>query len=146
MLAKQGISPEDYAAGICDIAEVPPLARAHHGSVSKEQRTLIEEALKGGTLRCVVATSSLELGIDMVRGPRGSGGGASIGCLRTAARGRAGHRVGEISRGFFYPKHRGDLLGATVTLAGMRSGTLEPLAIPTNPWTYSRSRPSPPVR
>ena len=48
ILAKQGISPEDYAAGICDIAEVPPLARAHHGSVSKEQRTLIEEALKGG--------------------------------------------------------------------------------------------------
>lgn len=65
VLAKQGISPEDYAAGISDIAEVPPLARAHHGSVSKEQRTLIEEALKGGTLRCVVATSSLELGIDM---------------------------------------------------------------------------------
>ena len=58
VLAKQGISPEDYAAGICDITEVPPLARAHHGSVSKEQRTLIEEALKGGTLRCVVATSS----------------------------------------------------------------------------------------
>ena len=60
VLAKQGISPEDYAAGISDVTEVPPLARAHHGSVSKEQRTLIEEALKGGTLRCVVATSSLE--------------------------------------------------------------------------------------
>lgn len=134
VLAKQGISPEDYAAGICDIAEVPPLARAHHGSVSKEQRTLIEEALKGGTLRCVVATSSLELGIDMghvdlviqVASP------PSVASALQRV-GRAGHRVGEISRGFFYPKHRGDLLGATVTLAGMRSGTLEPLAIPTNP-------------
>ena len=61
--------------------------------------------------------------------------------------GRAGHRVGEISRGFFYPKHRGDLLGATVTLAGMRSGTLEPLAIPPNPLGRTRaSRPSPPAR
>lgn len=134
VLTKQGIDPEDYAAGISDIAEVPPLARAHHGSVSKEQRTLIEESLKGGTLRCVVATSSLELGIDMghvdlviqVASP------PSVASALQRV-GRAGHRVGEISRGFFYPKHRGDLLGATVTLAGMRSGTLEPLAIPTNP-------------
>ena len=134
VLAKQGISPEDYAAGICDIAEVPPLARAHHGSVSKEQRTLIEEALKGGTLRCVVATSSLELGIDMGHVDLVIQVAAPPSVASALQRvGRAGHRVGEISRGFFYPKHRGDLLGATVTLAGMRSGTLEPLAIPTNP-------------
>ena len=134
ILAKQGISPEDYAAGICDIAEVPPLARAHHGSVSKEQRTLIEEALKGGTLRCVVATSSLELGIDMGHVDLVVQVAAPPSVASALQRvGRAGHRVGEISRGFFYPKHRGDLLGATVTLAGMRSGTLEPLAIPTNP-------------
>lgn len=134
ILAKQGISPEDYAAGICDIAEVPPLARAHHGSVSKEQRTLIEEALKGGTLRCVVATSSLELGIDMGHVDLVIQVAAPPSVASALQRvGRAGHRVGEISRGFFYPKHRGDLLGATVTLAGMRSGTLEPLAIPTNP-------------
>ena len=134
VLAKQGISPEDYAAGICDIAEVPPLARAHHGSVSKEQRTLIEEALKGGTLRCVVATSSLELGIDMGHVDLVVQVAAPPSVASALQRvGRAGHRVGEISRGFFYPKHRGDLLGATVTLAGMRSGTLEPLAIPTNP-------------
>lgn len=133
-LAQQGISPEDYAAGICDIAEVPPLARAHHGSVSKEQRTLIEEALKGGTLRCVVATSSLELGIDMGHVDLVIQVAAPPSVASALQRvGRAGHRVGEISRGFFYPKHRGDLLGATVTLAGMRSGTLEPLAIPTNP-------------
>ena len=134
VLAKQGISPEDYAAGICDIAEVPPLARAHHGSVSKEQRTLIEEALKGGTLRCVVATSSLELGIDMGHVDLVIQVAAPTSVASALQRvGRAGHRVGEISRGFFYPKHRGDLLGATVTLAGMRSGTLEPLAIPANP-------------
>ena len=134
ILAKQGISPEDYAAGISDIAEVPPLARAHHGSVSKEQRTLIEEALKGGTLRCVVATSSLELGIDMGHVDLVVQVAAPPSVASALQRvGRAGHRVGEISRGFFYPKHRGDLLGATVTLAGMRSGTLEPLAIPTNP-------------
>ena len=134
VLAKQGISPEDYAAGISDIAEVQPLARAHHGSVSKEQRTLIEEALKGGTLRCVVATSSLELGIDMGHVDLVIQVAAPPSVASALQRvGRAGHRVGEISRGFFYPKHRGDLLGATVTLAGMRSGTLEPLAIPTNP-------------
>ena len=134
VLAKQGISPEDYAAGICDITEVPPLARAHHGSVSKEQRTLIEEALKGGTLRCVVATSSLELGIDMGHVDLVIQVAAPPSVASALQRvGRAGHRVGEISRGFFYPKHRGDLLGATVTLAGMRSGTLEPLTIPTNP-------------
>ncbi|WP_315297155.1 DEAD/DEAH box helicase, partial [Rothia mucilaginosa] len=134
VLAKQGIDPEDYAAGISDITEVPPLARAHHGSVSKEQRTLIEEALKGGTLRCVVATSSLELGIDMGHVDLVIQVAAPPSVASALQRvGRAGHRVGEISRGFFYPKHRGDLLGATVTLAGMRSGTLEPLAIPTNP-------------
>lgn len=134
VLAKQRINPEDYAAGICDITEVPPLARAHHGSVSKEQRTLIEEALKGGTLRCVVATSSLELGIDMGHVDLVIQVAAPPSVASTLQRvGRAGHRVGEISRGFFYPKHRGDLLGATVTLAGMRSGTLEPLTIPTNP-------------
>ena len=134
VLAKQGIDPEDYATGIGDIAEVPPLARAHHGSVSKEQRTLIEEALKGGTLRCVVATSSLELGIDMGHVDLVIQVAAPPSVASALQRvGRAGHRVGEISRGFFYPKHRGDLLGATVTLAGMRSGTLEPLAIPANP-------------
>lgn len=134
VLTQRGIDPEDYVAGICDIAEVPPLARAHHGSVSKEQRTLIEEALKGGTLRCVVATSSLELGIDMGHVDLVIQVAAPPSVASALQRvGRAGHRVGEISRGFFYPKHRGDLLGATVTLAGMRSGTLEPLAVPTNP-------------
>ena len=135
-LARRGIDPEEYAAqtDVNSPEAVPPLARAHHGSVSKEQRTLIEEALKGGTLRCVVATSSLELGIDMGHVDLVIQVAAPPSVASALQRvGRAGHRVGEISRGFFYPKHRGDLLGATVTLAGMRSGTLEPLAIPTNP-------------
>ena len=135
-LARRGIDPEEYAAqtDAKSPEAVPPLARAHHGSVSKEQRTLIEEALKGGTLRCVVATSSLELGIDMGHVDLVIQVAAPPSVASALQRvGRAGHRVGDISRGVFYPKHRGDLLGATVTLAGMRSGTLEPLAIPTNP-------------
>ena len=135
-LARRGIDPEEYAAqtDVNSPEAVPPLARAHHGSVSKEQRTLIEEALKGGTLRCVVATSSLELGIDMGHVDLVIQVAAPPSVASALQRvGRAGHRVGDISRGVFYPKHRGDLLGATVTLAGMRSGTLEPLAIPTNP-------------
>ncbi|GGH65320.1 DNA glycosylase AlkZ-like family protein [Rothia aerolata] len=110
------------------------LARAHHGSVSKDQRTLIEEALKSGQLRCVVATSSLELGIDMgavdlvvqVEAPPS----VASGLQRV---GRAGHQVGEVSRGYLYPKHRGDLLNATVTVKRMLAGEIEPLAIPTNP-------------
>lgn len=120
-----------------DIGEEPdiaPLARAHHGSVAKDQRTLIEESLKNGSLRCVVATSSLELGIDMghvdaviqVASPPS----VASGLQRV---GRAGHRVGEVSRGLFYPKHRGDLLGSAVALSGMLAGSLEPLTIPANP-------------
>lgn len=112
----------------------PVLARAHHGSVSKDQRTLIEEALKSGQLRCVVATSSLELGIDMgkvdlvvqVESPHS----VASGLQRV---GRAGHSVGETSRGYLYPKHRGDLLNATVTVQRMLGGHIEPLSIPTNP-------------
>lgn len=112
----------------------PLLARAHHGSVSKDQRSIIEEALKSGELRCVVATSSLELGIDMgavdlvvqVESP----GSVASGLQRV---GRAGHQVGEVSRGYLYPKHRGDLLNATVTVRRMLDGKIEPLAIPQNP-------------
>ncbi|MDO5750564.1 MAG: DEAD/DEAH box helicase [Rothia sp. (in: high G+C Gram-positive bacteria)] len=113
---------------------IPPLARAHHGSVAKDQRTLIEEALKSGQLRCVVATSSLELGIDM---------GSVDEVIQVATPpsvasalqrvGRAGHNVGDISRGTFYPKHRGDNLTSAVVLTGMRAGILEPLRVPSNP-------------
>ncbi|GAB18652.1 putative ATP-dependent helicase [Gordonia effusa NBRC 100432] len=112
----------------------PVLARAHHGSVSKEQRALIEDDLKAGRLRCVVATSSLELGIDMgavdlviqVETPPS----VASGLQRI---GRAGHQVGEISRGTLYPKHRTDLIHATVAVDRMRNGLIEELAVPQNP-------------
>ncbi|MFB2596724.1 DEAD/DEAH box helicase [Herbiconiux sp. P17] len=112
----------------------PVLARAHHGSVSKEQRALIEDDLKTGRLRCVVATSSLELGIDMgavdlviqVEAPPS----VASGLQRV---GRAGHQVGEISKGLLYPKHRADLLHSAVVSIRMSAGLIETLAIPANP-------------
>jgi ATP-dependent Lhr-like helicase len=111
-----------------------PLARAHHGSVSREQRALIEEDLKAARLPAVVATSTLELGIDMgavdlvvqVESPPS----VASGLQRV---GRAGHQVGAISRGVIFPKYRGDLLQAAVVVERMRAGAIEPLAVPTNP-------------
>jgi len=110
------------------------LARAHHGSVSKEQRALIEDDLKSGRLRCVVATSSLELGIDMgavdlviqVEAPPS----VASGLQRV---GRAGHQVGEISRGVVFPKHRADLIHSTVATERMTAGLIESLKVPANP-------------
>ncbi|RAN76061.1 DEAD/DEAH box helicase [Bacillus sp. SRB_336] len=110
------------------------LAKAHHGSVSKEQRALIEDDLKSGRLRCVVATSSLELGIDMgavdlviqVESPPS----VASGLQRV---GRAGHQVGEISQGILFPKHRADLLHSAVTVERMLAGRIEPLFVPANP-------------
>ncbi|MEO6200689.1 MAG: ATP-dependent helicase [Cryobacterium sp.] len=121
------------ASGRSEGAE-PLLARAHHGSVSKEQRAMIEDDLKSGRLRCVVATSSLELGIDMgavdlvvqVESPPS----VASGLQRV---GRAGHQVGEISRGVIYPKHRADLIHAAVAAERMVAGLIESLAVPTNP-------------
>ncbi|WP_284985400.1 DEAD/DEAH box helicase [Arthrobacter sp. fls2-241-R2A-172] len=112
----------------------PVLARAHHGSVSKDQRAMIEDDLKSGRLRCVVATSSLELGIDMgavdlviqVESPPS----VASGLQRV---GRAGHQVGEISEGVLFPKHRADLLHTSVTVERMLSGQIERLSIPANP-------------
>src|SRR3954454_8570969 len=110
------------------------LARAHYGSVSKEQRATIEDDLKSGRLPCVVATSSLELGIDM---------GAvdlvvQVGAPRSVASGlqrlgRAGHQVGEISRGVMYPTHRADLVSSAVVAGRMVAGQIEALAVPANP-------------
>ena len=110
------------------------IARSHHGSVSREQRVMIEEALKRGELKAVVATSSLELGIDMgavdlviqVEAPVS----VASGLQRV---GRAGHQVGETSRAKLFPKYRGDLLVATVVAEEMRHGRVEPTAIPRNP-------------
>ncbi len=112
----------------------PLLARAHHGSVSKDQRALIEDDLKSGRLRCVVATSSLELGIDMgavdlviqVEAPPS----VASGLQRV---GRAGHQVGEISRGVVFPKHRTDLIHCAVTVERMVEGKIEAMAVPANP-------------
>ncbi|CRZ15739.1 ATP-dependent helicase [Mycolicibacterium neworleansense] len=110
------------------------LARAHHGSVSKEQRAQVEDDLKSGRLRAVVATSSLELGIDMgavdlviqVESPPS----VASGLQRI---GRAGHQVGEISQGVLFPKHRTDLIGCAVTVQRMRSGDIETMHVPANP-------------
>lgn len=112
----------------------PVLARAHHGSVSKDQRAMIEDDLKSGRLRCVVATSSLELGIDMglvdlviqVESPQS----VASGLQRV---GRAGHQVGEVSTGVFFPKHRSDLVNTAITVERMRAGQIEALSIPANP-------------
>jgi ATP-dependent Lhr-like helicase len=110
------------------------IARAHHGSVSKEQRALIEDDLKRGTLPCVVATSSLELGIDMgavdlvvqIESP------PSVASALQRV-GRAGHQVGEVSRGVLFPKHRSDLVHTAVAVERMLSGQIEALRVPTNP-------------
>ncbi len=99
------------------------VARAHHGSVSRQERNQIEEALKAGRLPAVVATSSLELGIDMgavdlvvqVESPPS----VASGLQRT---GRAGHHVGDVSRGVIFPKYQGDLVQATVVAQRMRDG------------------------
>ncbi|KIP82444.1 ATP-dependent helicase [Stenotrophomonas maltophilia] len=112
----------------------PLLARSHHGSVSKEQRREIEEALKSGALRCVVATSSLELGIDMglvdlviqVAAP------PSVASALQRV-GRAGHQVGGISTGFVYPRTRRDLIDAAVIVDSMLAGRIEALDPPRNP-------------
>jgi ATP-dependent Lhr-like helicase len=112
----------------------PVLARAHHGSVSKEHRSLIEEDLKAGRLPAVVATSSLELGIDMgaidlviqVESPPS----VASGLQRV---GRAGHQVGAVSRGVLFPKFRGDLVQTAVVVERMRAGAIESLRVPANP-------------
>jgi ATP-dependent Lhr-like helicase len=109
------------------------VARAHHGSVSKEQRAQIEDDLKMGRLRAVVATSSLELGIDMgavdlviqVEPPPS----VASGMQRV---GRAGHSVGAVSRGVLFPKHRGDLVPAAVIVERMATGAIESLHYPRN--------------
>ncbi|GAA0969811.1 Lhr family helicase [Actinocorallia libanotica] len=110
------------------------VARAHHGSVSKEERAEIERELKEGLLPAVVATSSLELGIDMgaidlvvqVESPPS----VASGLQRV---GRAGHQVGAVSRGVVFPTHRGDLVQAAVVAERMRAGLIEELRYPRNP-------------
>ncbi len=109
------------------------MARAHHGSLSREERTVIEEQLKAGELPCLVATSSLELGIDMgavdlvlqIESPKS----VARGLQRI---GRAGHGVGDVSKGRIFPKFRGDLLECAVVCRRMREGAIEPTVVPRN--------------
>lgn len=127
--------PAEVMAQAGQTAGAPPeIARAHHGSVSKEQRKLIEESLKAGQLPAVVATSSLELGIDMgsvdlviqVEAPPSVAGGLQ-------RIGRAGHQVGEVSRAVFFPKHRGDLLTTAALVELITERAIEPLRVVSNP-------------
>lgn len=107
------------------------LVRAHHGSLSHARRSEVEDQLKAGSLRGLVATSSLELGIDMgavdlvilVESP----GAVARGLQRA---GRAGHQVDAVSRVRVFPKYKGDLLEAATIARAMRSGDLEPLRVP----------------
>jgi ATP-dependent Lhr-like helicase len=110
------------------------IARAHHGSLAREERLVVEEMLKSGELPCLVATSSLELGIDMgavdlvlqVESPKS----VTRGLQRI---GRAGHGVGETSKGRIFPKFRSDLLESTVVARRMREALIEETVVPRNP-------------
>jgi ATP-dependent Lhr-like helicase len=114
--------------------ETAYIARAHHGSLAREERLVVEDLLKSGELPCLVATSSLELGIDMgavdlviqVESPKS----VTAGLQRI---GRAGHGVGEVSRGRIFPKFRADLVECAVVAKRMRDGEIEATVIPRNP-------------
>jgi len=124
---------ERLAARLNELAE-EELVLAHHGSIAREQRALVEDRLKSGQLRGLVATSSMELGIDMgavdlvvhVESPPS----AVTGIQRI---GRAGHSVGEISRGVILPKFRGDLLESAAVVERMLAGEIETTVVPSNP-------------
>src|SRR5437764_6779382 len=117
-----------------DDGERREIARAHHGSIAREQRVEIEELLKKGEIPCLVATSSLELGIDMgavdlviqVESPKS----VARGLQRV---GRAGHELGAVSKGRIFPKFRLDLLESAVVARKMRAGEIEETVIPRNP-------------
>src|SRR5437868_4150205 len=117
-----------------DVHEPREIARAHHGSVAREQRLEVEELLKKGEIPCLVATSSLELGIDMgavdlviqVESPKS----VARGLQRI---GRAGHELGAVSKGRIFPKFRGDLLESAVVARRMLDGAIEETKIPRNP-------------
>ena len=124
---------ERLAVRLNELAE-QEIARAHHGSLAREQRVIIEEDLKAGRIPCLVATSSLELGIDMgavdlviqVESPKS----VARGLQRV---GRAGHELGSTSKGRIFPKFRADLLESAVVARAMRGGEIEETKIPRNP-------------
>jgi len=123
---------ERLALRLNELAE-HEIARAHHGSLAREERQVVEEMLKAGELPCLVATSSLELGIDMgavdlviqVESPKS----VARGLQRI---GRAGHSVGDVSRGRIFPKFRADLLECAVVAQRMRDGEIETTVVPHN--------------
>jgi ATP-dependent Lhr-like helicase len=127
LAAAEGDAPAPGEAAPAEIA------RAHHGSLAREERTAIEELLKAGELPCLVATSSLELGIDMgavdlviqVESPKS----VARGLQRI---GRSGHGVGATSKGRIFPKFRADLLECAVVVRSMREGRIEPTVVPRN--------------
>ena len=124
---------ERLALRLNELAE-EPIARAHHGSLAREERLLVEDQLKAGELPCLVATSSLELGIDMgaidlvlqVESPKS----VTAGLQRI---GRAGHNVGDTSKGRIFPKFRADLVECAVVAQRMREGKIETTVVPRNP-------------
>src|SRR5436305_3030806 len=124
---------ERLALRLNDLAE-EEIARAHHGSLAREQRVEVEELLKRGQIPCLVATSSLELGIDMgavdlviqVESPKS----VARGLQRV---GRAGHELDAVSKGRIFPKYRADLLESAVVVKRMLEGGIEETKIPRNP-------------
>ncbi len=124
---------ERLALRLNELAE-KEIARAHHGSLAREQRVLVEELLKLGQIPCLVATSSLELGIDMgavdlviqVESPKS----VARGLQRV---GRSGHDLHSVSKGRIFPKFRADLLESAVVAKRMREGAIEETVIPRNP-------------
>ena len=124
---------ERLALRLNELAEAE-IARAHHGSLAREQRIEVEELLKKGEIPCLVATSSLELGIDMgavdlvvqVESPKS----VARGLQRV---GRAGHRLDEASKGRIFPKFRADLLESAVVVRRMKEGLIEETRVPRNP-------------
>jgi ATP-dependent Lhr-like helicase len=131
----QELPPTEHGGhGLPSDEPAAEIARAHHGSLAHEERTVVEELLKSGRLPCIVATSSLELGIDMgavdlviqVESPKS----VTRGLQRI---GRAGHGLGEVSVGRIFPKFRADLLECAVVTKRMRAGEIEETVIPRNP-------------
>ncbi len=124
---------ERLASAINEIAGAP-LARAHHGSLARAQRIEIEDLLKAGRIRALVATSSLELGIDMgaidlviqIEAPPS----VASGMQRI---GRSGHRIDEPSRGIIVPKFRGDLVACAAVTRAMHEARIEASRYPRNP-------------
>jgi ATP-dependent Lhr-like helicase len=124
---------ERIAASLNELAD-EQLARAHHGSIAREQRLEIEDLLKAGKIPALICTSTLELGIDM-------GAVDLVVCVESPPSvasglqriGRAGHQVGVASRGRIFPKYRGDLVVSAVTVMAMKQGAIETTRVPKNP-------------